>query len=326
MGIVRRSFVAVWPLRLGAIVVGLGPGRVLLVARLGVVPPSRAAGGCWGRGVAGLREADVLRQRRRLRALEQRREPRDQRGAGDRSGGEPRDVRPADPSAASHLRFRTPDAGAAPPGRYSRPPLWPSPSTSEYELVLMLDPELPDERREQIAAEARTADRVRRDAQARHLVGHAQARLRDPPAHRGRLPPLPLREAERAARRAQPQPADRRRRPALPDLQGRPRLARDRSTARRWRTLGRAHPRSGAATGRRPRQPPRPRASPRRPPKQRPRLRASPRLRPRQPPRRRSEEPRSRRRRHGGRRAGARGRSGGARGAASPESGHEPAS
>ena len=198
MGIVRRSFVAVWPLRLGAIVVGLGPGRVLLVARLGAVPPSRAAGGCWGRGVAGLREADVLRQRRRLRALEQRREPRDQRGAGDRSGGEPRDVLPADPSAASHRGLQPRTRARAPPGRYSRPPLWQRPSNREYELVLMLDPEIPDERREQIAAEARQRIESGGDAQARHLVGHAQARLRDPPAHRGRLPLLPLRDAERA--------------------------------------------------------------------------------------------------------------------------------
>ena len=249
MGIVRRSFVAVWPLRLGAIVVGLGPGRVLLVARLGVVPPSRAAGGCWGRGVAGLREADVLRQRRRLRALEQRREPRDQRGAGDRSGGEPGDVRPADPSAASHLRFRTPDAGAAPPGRYSRPPLWPSPSTSEYELVLMLDPEIPDERRERDRRRDATADRVRR--------------RRSSTTPRGGCASSPTRSAS-APRPTTASSASRAQSGVLDELNHNlriadgvlrfrifkvdPRLADDRSAAA-LAHLGRAHPRSAPRTG-----------------------------------------------------------------------------
>jgi len=39
--------------------------------------------------------------------------------------------------------------------RYSRPPLMSPATTREYELVLMLDPEIPEERREQIASEAR---------------------------------------------------------------------------------------------------------------------------------------------------------------------------
>jgi small subunit ribosomal protein S6 len=39
-------------------------------------------------------------------------------------------------------------------GRYSRPPSMSAP-TPEYELVLMLDPEVPDEQRDQIAADAR---------------------------------------------------------------------------------------------------------------------------------------------------------------------------
>ena len=39
--------------------------------------------------------------------------------------------------------------------RYSRPPLMSPATTREYELVLMLDPEIPEERREQITSEAR---------------------------------------------------------------------------------------------------------------------------------------------------------------------------
>jgi small subunit ribosomal protein S6 len=39
--------------------------------------------------------------------------------------------------------------------RYSRPPPVSTATTMEYELVLMLDPEIPEERREQIASEAR---------------------------------------------------------------------------------------------------------------------------------------------------------------------------
>ena len=54
-------------------------------------------------------------------------------------------------------RIRGASIGAYKPGagpdapRYSRPP----PMSAEYELVLMLDPETPDERRDEIAADAR---------------------------------------------------------------------------------------------------------------------------------------------------------------------------
>ena len=125
----------------------------------------------------------------------------------------------------------------------------------EYELVLMLDPDIPDERREQITAEARKRIESGRFPQAGHRLGHAQDGLRDRPAHRGRLSALPLRDGWRAARRPEPQPADRRRRPALPDLQGRPSLARDRPAG----PVGTPpRPRTGAP--RRPqRSPPRPR-------------------------------------------------------------------
>ena len=120
-----------------------------------------------------------------------------------------------------------PGAGPDAP-RYSRPPLM---SCREYELVLMLDPETPDERRDQIATEARRRIESGGSLKAEKVVGDAQARLRDPPAHRGRLPLLPLRDRGPGARRPRPQPEDHRRRPALPDLQGRPRLAGDRAAA-----------------------------------------------------------------------------------------------
>ena len=76
------------------------------------------------------------------------------------------------------------------------------------------------------------------------------------PAHRGRLPLLPLRDREPAARRARPQPEDHRRRAALPDLQGRPRVAGDRAAAAglagQLRPRGRRPRRPRPRTGRRP--------------------------------------------------------------------------
>jgi small subunit ribosomal protein S6 len=48
-----------------------------------------------------------------------------------------------------------PDRAPRPRPRYSRPPLVSPATNPEYELVLMLDPEAPDERRDQIAADAR---------------------------------------------------------------------------------------------------------------------------------------------------------------------------
>ena len=146
----------------------------------------------------------------------------------------------------------------------------------------MLDPEIPDERREQITAEARHADRVRRLAQARH--------------GRGACASSPTRSSQRTEAdyrffrfetegalldELEPQPADRGRRAALPDLQGRPAVAGDRSAAAGGRRRHPARPAVGAArrrpTGaslpRRAREPPEARAGgrgrPRRPTRRR---------------------------------------------------------
>ena len=209
--------------------------------------------------------------------------------AASAAGDRPPEAGPANPAQGMPSPADNPGAGGrAPPaivgGRFERLP------TPEYELVLMLDPEVPDERRDQIAADARAADRVGGQPQERQRLGHAQARLRDPPADRGRLPVLPLRDRRLAARRPQPQPEDRRRRAPLPDLQGRPPQPGDRAAA--------ADPaaRPGAA-------------GPRRPPRRRARRAAAtglatdrrattvqPRLRPRARPLRRSPRPRPPRR------------------------------
>lgn len=60
---------------------------------------------------------------------------------------------PSDNPGAGASAPSSPDPGDG--GRYSHPPMHVvSEKTAEYELVLMLDPEVPDERRDGIAAEA----------------------------------------------------------------------------------------------------------------------------------------------------------------------------
>jgi small subunit ribosomal protein S6 len=116
---------------------------------------SRGPKGHGGRAVGDVREADVGRQRRGLRALQQGGQTRHKRDACHRTGGELRHVLPADSRSLAHPRLPTPDLGGPPPGRYSRPPVLATATDTQYELVLMLDPDVPDERRDQIADETR---------------------------------------------------------------------------------------------------------------------------------------------------------------------------
>jgi small subunit ribosomal protein S6 len=100
-------------------------------------------------------ESDVRRQARRLRALEQGRQAGEERYARDHGNRKLGHALPPDSRSLAHLCPRTPGAGEPPPGRYSRPPVLTTATDIEYELVLMLDPEVPDERRDQIADETR---------------------------------------------------------------------------------------------------------------------------------------------------------------------------
>jgi len=76
---------------------------------------------------------------------------------------------------------------------------------------------------------------------ARH-VGACGSSLRDRAAQRGRLPLLPVPVRARPARAAGPQPEDHRRRPPLPDLQGRPRYDDHASSGQRAPGDGRRRP------------------------------------------------------------------------------------
>src|SRR5215207_2164190 len=129
--------------------------------------------GRWGVGSG--READVGGQRRRLGTLEQGGQTDDEHHAADRAGRQPGHVHPPDPSTAPHPTFRTPRVGGVPPGRYSRPPILATTINREYELVLMLDPDVPDERREEIAAETR--QRIEAGATLKHDAAWGMRKL-----------------------------------------------------------------------------------------------------------------------------------------------------
>src|SRR5215203_6436688 len=129
--------------------------------------------GRWGVGSG--READVGGQRRRLGTLEQGGQTDDEQHAADRAGRQPGHVHPPDPSTAPHLTLRTPRVGGVPPGRYSRPPILATTINREYELVLMLDPDVPDERRDEIAAETR--QRIEAGATLKHDAAWGMRKL-----------------------------------------------------------------------------------------------------------------------------------------------------
>lgn len=129
--------------------------------------------GRWG--VRGRREADVGGQRRRLGTLEQGGQTDDEHDATDRAGHQLGHIHPPDPSVPPHLPLRTPPGGGPPPGRYSRPPVLATVINREYELVLMLDPDVPDERRDEIAAETR--QRIEAAATLKHDAAWGMRKL-----------------------------------------------------------------------------------------------------------------------------------------------------
>ena len=72
---------------------------------------------------------------------------------------------------------------------------------NDYEILLMLDAELPDERQNEIVTRAREA--IERDGgrcRRARALGPAPARVRDRPQARGLLPPADLRRRARDAR------------------------------------------------------------------------------------------------------------------------------
>ena len=95
---------------------------------------------------------------------------------------------------------------------------------------MMLDPETPDERRDQIASEARRRIESAGSLTAERAWGMRklayEIRQRTEADYR-----LPVRDREPAARRARPQPEDHRRGPSLSHLQGGSRLAGDRAAS-----------------------------------------------------------------------------------------------
>jgi small subunit ribosomal protein S6 len=125
--------------------------------------------------VGEVREADVGGQRRRLRALEQRRKPCDQRQAGEHRRRQLHHVLPPNPGPRAHLRAETPRARRLPPGRYSRAPVVATTTDTEYELVLMLDPDVPDERRDRITDETR--QRIESGASLKHDASWGMRKL-----------------------------------------------------------------------------------------------------------------------------------------------------
>ena len=67
--------------------------------------------------------------------------------------------------------------------------------SAEYELVLMLDPEAPDERRDQIATDARGRIESSGSLKAEKSWGLRKLAYEIAQPQRGRLPLLPLRDA-----------------------------------------------------------------------------------------------------------------------------------
>ena len=90
-------------------------------------------------------------------------------------------------------------------------------AVTEYEILLLLDPDLPEEKQGEVVDTGTHADRAgRRHRRAPRRVGPAEARLPDPEEGGGRLPPRQLHVGGRDPRRAVARPQDRRRRPSSP--------------------------------------------------------------------------------------------------------------
>ena len=88
---------------------------------------------------------------------------------------------------------------------------------TEYEILLMLDPDVPEERQNEIVERTRElVERERRHLGPARAVGAAEARLRDRPQGRGRVPPARADRGAGGARRGLARAEDHRRRGAAP--------------------------------------------------------------------------------------------------------------
>ena len=149
------------------------------------------------------------------------------------------------PSAASCHAARRRFPGAAPPGgadsdrRKER-----GNRVTDYEILLLLDPELAEEKQADIVGGSAPCREGRRDVRAPRPVGTAQARLSDRQEGGGRLPPPELQRDRRDARRALARAEDRRRRdPSHGDTSARGGSVRASSGGRRDRRRCRRRPR-----------------------------------------------------------------------------------
>ncbi len=98
----------------------------------------------------------------------------------------------------------------------------------EYELVLMLDPEAPDERREEIAVNARRRIEEGATLKQERTWGTRKMSYEIDQRNEADYRFFRFEQGTGRPRRPQPQPQDHRRRASLPDLQGRPARSGDR--------------------------------------------------------------------------------------------------
>ena len=104
-----------------------------------------------------------------------------------------------------------------------------------YDLILLLDTTIEQERRDTILANVEDAIDRAGELVGRHDWGNRAHGLRGAQAVRGRLPPAPVPRPARAAGAAGPQPQDHGRHPPLPDHQAPAGHARRRRTCARPR-------------------------------------------------------------------------------------------
>ena len=155
--------------------------------------------------------------------------------------GYPRRRRPSDRESSSptHATRTTPRAASrAPLAAASEPGIAPLSSAAvlaklapEYELVLMLDPEAPDERRDEIAVDARRRIEAGATLKQERTWGNRKMAYEIEQRNEADYRFFRFEDGTGRPRRPEPQPEDHRRRPPLPHLQGGPARPGDRPAA-----------------------------------------------------------------------------------------------